>query len=334
MSRTPLATEVGGPFYDELQVGQRFDGGPSVTLTDGLAAAHQALIGDRLRLSLDHVLSARVTKGERAVAHPALIWDIAIGQSTGLTQRVIANLFYRGLELRRACRLGDTLRTEVEVVALRDASAKVGQAPRGLAALRIRTWDQADRAVLDFHRCAMLPTRPGVDAPGHADGLDSVGADIAPLEEIAGFARGWELAPLRSLSSLRPGARLRLATGDTVSGATELARLTLNVAGAHHDKRHGTSDGRRLVYGGHTIGLATSQVCRALPEVVYIAAWRSCDHLGPVYEQDLLVSEIEFVDSALGAGGISVVELEVTVYAVRGAHSAPVLKWRPVVLAA
>ena len=43
------------------------------------------------------------------------------------------------------------------------------------------------------------------------------------------------------------------STGDVVSSAPELARLTLNIAATHHDSRVG---GRRLVYGGHTIGLA------------------------------------------------------------------------------
>lgn len=40
--------------------------------------------------------------------------------------------------------------------------------------------------------------------------------------------------------------------------------MTLNQAIVHHDE---TSGGRRLVYGGHTIGLAFSQVCRALPDM-------------------------------------------------------------------
>jgi hypothetical protein len=33
---------VGGPFHDNLRVGDRFDGAPGVTLTDGLAATHHA----------------------------------------------------------------------------------------------------------------------------------------------------------------------------------------------------------------------------------------------------------------------------------------------------
>ncbi|MBB0991685.1 hypothetical protein G6009_09520, partial [Dietzia sp. SLG510A3-30A2] len=92
--------EIGGPYFDQLEVGQVVDTAPAVTLTDGLAAAHQAVLGDRLRLPLDRHLSHAVTGV--AVAHPGLVTDIAIGQSTVVTHRVKANLFYRGLRLLTA----------------------------------------------------------------------------------------------------------------------------------------------------------------------------------------------------------------------------------------
>ena len=85
---------VGGPFFEDFQVGQVVREAPDVTLTEGLAAAHAAIVGDRLRLPLDQELSRRVAGAP--TAHPALVWDVAIGQSTRLTGRVIANLFYRG----------------------------------------------------------------------------------------------------------------------------------------------------------------------------------------------------------------------------------------------
>ena len=90
---------VGGPFFEDLEAGQIVDSAPAQTLTDGLAAIHTAILGDRLRLPLDAELSRRVTGAP--IAHPGLVWDVAIGQSTLLTGRVIANLFYRGLMFRR-----------------------------------------------------------------------------------------------------------------------------------------------------------------------------------------------------------------------------------------
>lgn len=130
---------VAAPFFEDLQVGQVVDSAPALTLSEGHAAVHQSILGDRLRLALDAELSREVVGGTATLAHPGLVCDVAIGQSTLLTQRVIGNLFYRGLALRRAPLLGDTLRTTTEVVRLRQNSAKPGRAATGLAVLRART---------------------------------------------------------------------------------------------------------------------------------------------------------------------------------------------------
>ena len=61
-----------GPYFDELAVGQEFGGAPGVTLTSGLAAAHQAITGDRLVLATDHDLCRRVTGGTRS---PRRAWS-------------------------------------------------------------------------------------------------------------------------------------------------------------------------------------------------------------------------------------------------------------------
>ena len=283
-----------GPYFDELQVGDVFDGASGLTLTDGLAALHQAAVGDRLRLGLDHHLARAVTGQDAPLASPALVWDVAIGQSTSVTHHVVANLFYRGLSLRRLPVLGDTLRTRTEVVGLRQNSARAGRPATGLAALRITTTDQQGRAVLDFWRCAMLPLREPGAVTGHADDMALVGIDAGPVEDPTG---GWRTAAFRELhppsrrqAPVEAGQVHQVVGGDVVSGAPELARLTLNIARAHHDDE--ANDTGRLVYGGHTIGLALSQVARALPDLMTVLSWESCDHLGPVREGDTLTSQV------------------------------------------
>jgi acyl dehydratase len=48
---------------------------------------------------------------------------MAIGQSTVVTHRVIANLFYRGFMFHRAPCIGDTLYSTTEIVGLRQNRA-------------------------------------------------------------------------------------------------------------------------------------------------------------------------------------------------------------------
>ncbi len=297
-----------GPYFDELAIGQEFGSAPGITLTSGLAAVHQAITGDRLALATDHELCREVTGGA-PLASPSLVWDVAIGQSTVVTQHVKANLFYRGLAFRRASRLGDTLRTSSQVVALRQNRSREGRAPTGLAVLRITTVDQERAPVLDFWRCAMLPLRNHDRQTGYADDLASVGRPADP-RDAAGLVSGWRLEEFARqtaaprLAQLRAGKSWTVPGGDVVSAAPELARLTLNVAMVHHDAQ--AAGGRRLVYGGHAIGLALAQATRSLPSLVTVAAWDGCDHLGPIYEGDTLRSTIavERIDPLPAGGGL------------------------------
>jgi acyl dehydratase len=322
---------VSGPYFDDLEVGQVFDAAPSMTLTAGAAAVHQSIVGDRLRLALDGELAAAVTGAAGPLAHPALVCDVAIGQTTLATQRVKANLFYRGLVFHRFPVIGDTLFTRTEVVGLKQNSTKPGRAPTGLAALRMTTVDDVGRLVLDFHRCAMLPLSDDAPETGHADDLSAIGTEQAPIPDPTA---DWNADAYRAKV---PGAHFDAglagavlhSSADIVSSAPELARLTLNIAATHHDWRSG---GQRLVYGGHTIGLALAQANRLLPNIVTVLGWQSCDHTGPVHEGDTLYSELHVEGAVpLPADRGGVLKLRSNVYAV-GEPDQQVLDWRFTVL--
>ena len=284
---------VEGPYIDDLARGMVFDTAPPVTLTDGGAALHRAIVGGRLPMPVDREMSASVLGESRWMAHPAYVWDVAIGQSTEVTQNVMANLFYRGFAFRRTPSLGDTLHTVTEVVGLKANRERKDRPPSGLVALRITTRDQRERLVLDFWRCAMLPRR-GADF-AERDDLTTVGQ---PFDEadLADATSDWDLSALdrraaeRSAAPMSAGDRLDVRTGDVVTSAPELARLTMNLAAVHHDETY-TGTGR-LVYGGHAIGLALAQASRALPGMLTVTAWHSCDHVGPVREGDTLHSTV------------------------------------------
>lgn len=327
---------VGGPYFDELTVGQVFDTAPTVTFTDGMAAVHQAILGIRLRLPLDGELSRRVAGHGGTLVNPALVCDVAIGQSTTATHHVKGNLFYRGLRFHSLPRIGDSLTTVTTVTGLRENTPKPGRRSTGMAALHMRSTDQRGRTVLDFHRCAMLPLGDAAD-DGRARHSDELEPPLSGDRDDS-YAITGDL----DLPAFRAGARgphfsqdLEGTTfecsADVVSSAPELARLSLNIAATHHDRRSGPLG--RLVYGGHTIGLALAQATRALPNIVTVLGWQSCDHLAPVRENDTLTNTLR-VDrvETLSEGGI--VHLRSIVHSVGDGESTDVLDWRFSVLMA
>ncbi len=330
---------VGGPWFEDFELGQVFDDAPGLTLTSGHAALHQAVAGDRLRLALDAPLCCAVTGSDRPLAHPNLVCDVAIGQSTGPTRRVRGNLFYRGLVLARPVFIGDTLRTRTEVVGLKQNRRREGAPASGLVALRIRTINQDREEVLDFWRCPMIPLRDSDADTGHSDTFKDLPETLDPSALKAASPGAWRLDLLREATAaphhpdLEAGSTFVIEGGETVSAAPELARLTLNVAMAHTDATS-SGRGRRLVYGGHTISVAAAHATRAIPAIATILAWVGCDHLAPVFEGDVLRTELQVIDTtALDEGGR--VQLRALVSAVRDdSEPEPVLDWRFVALVA
>ena len=97
------------------------------------------------------------------------------------------------------------------------------------------------------------------ETPGFGQILRAIG-DIG-----CGFSQGRERAPethhIRGrgqdlheahFADIAPGTTFAVEGRDTVTGATELARATLNLASTHTDPALGPQ-GERLVYGGHVI---------------------------------------------------------------------------------
>jgi len=320
---------VGGPWFEELERGQVFDDAPGLTLTDGHAALHQALVGDRLRLALDAALCREVTNRDGLLVHPNLVCDVAIGQSTGPSQRVRGNLFYRGLVLARPVFVGETLRTSTEIVGLKQNRRRPDAPATGLVAMRIRTTDAHGEPVLDFWRCPMIPLRDPDAQTGHADDFAEIPQELDQAKVDAARPIDWRLERLRAAvpgphhDELEPGQAFVLEAGETVTGAPELARLTLNLATAHTDAT-GSSHGRRLVYGGHTISVAAAHATRAIPAIATIVAWKSCEHIGPVFEGDVLRTELRVEDTS----ACGVVGLRALVSSTRpDMEPAPVLDW-------
>lgn len=315
---------VNAPFADDLTIGEPLPAAPDITVDEGVAAQYLAIVGDQLRPALSDTLSSQLTGSAHRLVNPALVISLSIGQSTVATQRVIANLQYRDVLLNRPVHLGETLRT---VVTPLGATWTRSGTDRAKVLLGMTLTTAEGEPLASYQRLALLP----VAQPQRLTITDAP-PPLSPRplgEHRACLPARWTAPSGRAALSI--GEVLIDPLADSVSSARELVRLTQNRAAAHRDARAG-QDGRRLVYGGHTIGLAQASLSRILPDLLTVVGWRSCDHLGPVFEDDLLtfttqIDDVESVESA------RLVDATVTAIAHRDdGTSTPVLTWKPILV--
>tara|TARA_B100001964_G_scaffold59834_1_gene67894 strand:+ start:247 stop:1254 length:1008 start_codon:yes stop_codon:yes gene_type:complete len=309
------------PYFEDISVGDEFNDVPAVTLTDGHTAIHQALFGDRSRLPLDLKLSHKVTGHSSALVSPSLVSNLAIGQSTLPSKRVMGNLFYRGLHFHRSVFVGDTLRTTTRVVALRQNKLKEGRPASGMVALEVHVTNQTGETVLLFWRCPMIPCEDPAADTGRNHSFDGMPETISDMDLVSHIPE-WDYDHFRDaltgkhFADYQPGDVFAVESRDTVTLAPELVRMTLNMAMAHTDASRSVY-GKRLVYGGHTISMAAAQISHALPNLITILAWFKCDHVAPVFEFDILNS-IVHVEDLLPADSFGLAKIHVEVFATRG----------------
>ena len=192
----------------------------------------------------------------------------------------------------------------------------------------------------DYQRCAMLQFRDPDTTTGHDDDLGEVDHDVDLAAWVEFVPDNWNLDPLRAAARVACDTAHSASNStmvdpmrDTVTNAPELARLTQNLAPVHRDPALGP-DARRLVYGGHTIGLAQASLVRLLPDTATVLGWQSCDHPAPVFENDVLSFRHTLLDEQpVAEGRLRAFRTEVDAERTNGSTET-VLDWRHVTLSA
>ena len=266
---------VGGPYFEDFELGQVFDDAPGAHPHPGpRGAAPGARRRPPAPAARRRMLSAAVTGSRAPLAHPNLVCDVAIGQSTGPTQRVRGNLFYRGLVLQRPVFIGDTLRTRTEVVGAQaepPARRRHRHRPGGAAHQHAQPARRAGARLLalpDDPAARRRPPGPATPTASRTSPRSSTcercdGAVPAGL----GLGAFRERVPGRALRrARRRGRSTRSRAGDTVTAAPELARLTPeHRAGAHRRRRQRARAPARL-RRPHDRASPPRTRTRALPE--------------------------------------------------------------------
>ena len=317
-----------GPYYEDMEKGQTFPAPPAVILDSGLASVYQSIAGEALPLVLDPKLCGEVTGIKQRIVSPGLLLHLSIGASTVATKKVIANLFYRNVRILRPVFLGEVIHTTTEVVALQDSRSTGKGTLRGKVLLKITTYAN-DEKVLEYYRAPLVRLK-GTELPGHNDDL---GSDIEL--NLNDYKRSsyedWKLPSLQKYEQHIPSRVINDPLKDVVDQALALVRLTQNVASVHRDV-NASPYPNRLVYGGHTVALAQASLSRIFTNTATILGWHTCNHTGPVFEEDLLSFEHEVIDKQEYASG-NIIAVRSRVFVHRDSEEPQeVLEWIPIIL--
>ncbi|GGO31888.1 mesaconyl-CoA hydratase [Gemmobacter aquaticus] len=293
-------------------------------------------IGDVIR----HAVPRTVSGGERALYHAlyparhALYSSDRFAQSCGLpasplddliafhvvfgktvpdvSLNAVANLGYAEGRWLKPVWPGDTLRSESEVIGLKENS----NGKSGNVYVRTRGLNQHDEVVLDYVRWVMV-RKNRLDAPAPdpvvpelkkslsaSDLVIPEGLDFSDYDDaLAGEPHRW--------GDYEIGEKIDHVDGVTIEEAEHMiaTRLWQNTAKVHFDATF-REDGRRLIYGGHVISMARALSFNGLANAQMIVALNGGAHANPCFAGDTVKAWSEVLDRAdTPAPGVGAIRL-------------------------
>ncbi|QIK79171.1 MaoC family dehydratase [Sphingomonas piscis] len=147
-----------GRFFDEWQVGDRIAHAIRRTVTETDNVLISTLTHNPQPLHLDHEAAAASEFGKPLV-NSVFTFGLMIGVSVEDTTlgTLVANLGYDQVTFPAPVFVGDTLRTETEVTALRDSTSRP---TAGVVTFTHRSFNQRDELVARCTRTALLAKKP------------------------------------------------------------------------------------------------------------------------------------------------------------------------------
>jgi 2-methylfumaryl-CoA hydratase len=318
-----------GRYFEDFHVAQLLVHAIPRTLHGGDISTYMALTGDRHPLASSTEL-ARSLGFHREVIPDLLVFHVVFGMSVpDVSRNATANLGYADVRFLRPVYPGDTLVAESEVIGLREVSS--GEA--GVVYVRTHGTNQRGQEVLTFVRWVMVPKRDRDAAKGMnmVPALSPVvAADQLPVPDAMNLQRlpdlTWALGDQPWWNDLAPGERLDHPDAMTIEEAdhVQATRLYHNTAQVHFDAHGALASrwGRRLVYGGHVISVASALAQNGLGAQLRFAAWNGGAHVAPTFAGDTLRAFSQVVDKVEIAGRADAGALRVRLCAVKNTSAA------------
>jgi 2-methylfumaryl-CoA hydratase len=305
----PLA----GYFFEHYRVGQKFRHATPRTITQGDVALYQGLTGSRLPIHCSEPFAQSLGFPSMPV-DDLLVFHIAFGKTVpDISYNAVANLGYADCRFLQPVFIGDTLRSETEIVGLKENS----NGKTGVVYVRSNCFNQRDEMVLTWIRWVMVHREQSASTPDKsAHGLVDTPAEVTPgsivapaylkrsnsMSIVTGGTRLWEdYAAAHTDEFKHPPPPepvpwqfepIKHPAGMTIDETdhTLATKLYQNTARVHFDLHHMKDSrfGRRLVYGGHVISICRALSYDGLENVLSIAAINGGTHHNPTFAGDTL----------------------------------------------
>jgi 2-methylfumaryl-CoA hydratase len=301
-----------GRFFEDYRVGQTIFHAVPRTISGGERALYHALYPSRHALySSDEF--ARACGLAAAPIDDLAAFHMVFGKSVpDISLNAIANLGYAEGRWLRPVWPGDTIRSQSEVIGLRETSNRKS----GVVWVRTTGINQYGREVLSYVRWVMVRKRnpeaavTGAVVPDLASVVASDqlivpgGLDFREYDFVAaGEPHRWGDYAL--------GEVIDHVDGVTVDEAEHMmaTRLWQNTAKVHFDKTN-RDDGRLLVYGGHVISLARTLSFNGLANAQVVVGLNAGSHANPCFAGDTVRAWSEVLDKApTAAPGVGAIRL-------------------------
>ena len=311
-----------GRFFEDYTLGEVIRHAVPRTVGQGERALYHALYPARGAL----YSSDEFARGVGLAGSPLddlIAFHTVFGKTVpDISLNAVANLGYAEGRWLRPVWPGDTLRSESEVIGLKETSSGA----TGVVWVRTRGVNQRGETVLEYVRWVMVrkrrrevvvpvsvPSLAAVVEPGALvvpEGLDFTRYDFG----LAGEAHRW--------GDYQVGEVIDHVDAVTVEEAEHMlaTRLWQNTAKVHFDVTQ-REDGKRLIYGGHVISLARALSFNGLANAQMIVALNGGAHANPCFAGDTVRAWSEVLDRAeTNAPGVGALRLRLV--ATRGAAGA------------
>ncbi len=288
-----------GRFFEDYTLGEVIRHAVPRTVGLGERALYHALYPARGAL----YSSDEFAKGVGLKASPLddlVAFHTVFGKTVpDISLNAVANLGYAEGRWLLPVWPGDTLRSESEVIGLKETSSGA----TGVVWVRTRGINQHGDVVLEYVRWVMVrKRRREVEVPVHVPELASVvdpgalvvpeGLDFSRYDfGLAGEAHRW--------GDYQVGEVIDHVDAVTVEEAEHMlaTRLWQNTAKVHFDVTQ-REDGKRLIYGGHVISLARTLSFNGLANAQMIVALNAGAHANPCFAGDTVRAWSEVLDKA------------------------------------